>query len=130
MRYRGFTFPHNPKRIEIVSVNQEAGLFLPGVGQMRRHMGSRGRRIVGEGCLYGADAPYTCETLMQLQRRGGSGLLHLPGSSPMRAFFTAFTVVCQGDGQVYHYKFEFTEDMGRKGVEDEYSALAVYGYSD
>lgn len=128
MRYRGFTFPHNPKRIEVISVNQEAGFFLPGVGELRQHIGSRGRRITGEGSFCGADAAYQSSQITQLQRRAGSGLLQLPGCPPLKAFFTALTIICEGDGQTYSYKFEFTEDMGRRGVEDEYGALAVYGY--
>ena len=130
MRFKGFTFPHNPYKIEILSPSGTRSVLLPGLGEITQSLGSRCRIITGEGSFYGSYALEQCRKLQELQHQESAGYLYLPHTEPIKAYFTQLNLLCVGDGQLYTYRFEFVEEdaaLSKGGMSDADSA--IFGYN-
>ena len=56
MRYKDFTFPHEPERLEIRVRNRLGLAHCPGYGPAIQELGVGERVIIGEGAFFGAKA--------------------------------------------------------------------------
>ncbi len=117
LKYKDFTFPHNPRSIQVESQSRTAALLRPGIGGLAQNLGPACRVVRGEGAFYGSTAAEHCRRLQQLQAESSSGSLFIPSLAPMRAFFTKLTLLCEGDGSILVYQFEFTEEQAGDGGE-------------
>lgn len=115
IRYKTFTFPHNPEKLQINCTGRFARQMLPLLGEKVQELGPRCRTITGEGCLFGPMALEHAQMLEALHQQGGAGSLTLPGCAPIRAFFTELTILWEGDGSAYPYRFTFLEEQAGGG---------------
>lgn len=109
MKYKDFTFPHNPRKLQVVHRGKTATLHCPGRGGLTQHLGSLCRVVSGEGDFFGAEASNRLLTLTMMASEDTSGWLTLPGFPPFQAYLTRLTFLGEGDGSVLSYSFEFVE---------------------
>ena len=55
MRFKDYTFPHEPERLEIRVKNRLGLAHCPGYGPAIQELGVGERVIVGEGAFFGAE---------------------------------------------------------------------------
>ena len=109
MRFCGYTFPHNPAALKIENTGNIRELNSPCCEPGSMHLGSRLRRISGEGELYGADCIAQFEELQRLFERGEEGLLSLPKQPAIYAYLKELQMTAQPKENVLGYRFVFLE---------------------
>lgn len=115
MKFRDFYFPHNPRKIQVLSRRLTAEHQSPGGGSQVQSLGSLCRVVTGEGELTGPQAPALYARLEELLAAGEAGTLSVPMVVPFSAYLTSLELVGEGDGQSLHYRFAFTEARREKG---------------
>jgi len=125
MRYKHYTWPHNP---EVYTVERKRRLAVHPVPYGRcvvQDLGSTYLVLRGEGVFAGANAYAEFKRLEAVFREGGSGLLVHPVWQAERAWFASLTVVEEPLPDYVRYSFEFWEDwtgfsgsLSRVEVED------------
>lgn len=112
MRYKNFTFPHDPEKLEVTVKNQLGVAHCPGYGPVIQELGVRQRVISGEGAFFGPQAQDLYRQLESLFFQQTPGPLSIPGHSAVTAHFSSLRWLGQGDGQIIRYSFEFIERPG------------------
>lgn len=109
MRYKNFTFPHDPEKLEVTVKNQLGVAHCPGYGPVIQELGVKQRVISGEGAFFGSEAVSLYRQLESVFFQQTPGTLSIPGHSAITAHFSSLRWLGQGDGQIIRYSFEFIE---------------------
>jgi len=107
MRFMGYTWHHNPKKLTIKSNKKVIELKLPYHDDVLQNFGESQLRINGSGELYGEDCMEQYERLFKLYRSGKEGILCLPRLSPLYACFESLEIVADDTPDVLTYSFSF-----------------------
>lgn len=125
MKYKGFTWPNNPRVFEAVNSRRIVTHKLPFSGFITQDMGKDCRVFSGEGEFTGEDAYLNFRRLSELFSQGGDGVLTHPVWQAVTAYFTKLTLREEPRENYVRYSFEFTE------CPDQTAAEAVnYGPSE
>ena len=114
MRFKGFSWHHNPREITFEcgrKVNEHKSPF----GKAYIQDTGRNNMIVkGVGELYGTDCMEQFNSLLQLFKSGGQGVLAIPKLTPIYAIFESIKILGEPKPDVLTYSFVFREVMERK----------------
>ena len=88
MRYKNFTFPHEPEKLEIGLRSRLGVGHCPGYGPVIQELGVQQRVITGEGSFFGEKAGEQYRRLEALFFQQTPGVLILPGHSAVTAHFS------------------------------------------
>jgi len=110
MRYKTFTWPHNPETYSIVWQRRTAAFKIPFGRCAMQDLGISYRVLRGEGEFAGADA-YDCfRRLARVFYQDGPGLLVHPVWQTDRAYFVSLRLTERPLPDYVRYSFEFWED--------------------
>ncbi len=109
MRYAGYTWHHNPRKLEISSGKKVVELNVPYSDDVIKNFGEKPLTVTGTGELYGEDCLLQYEKLRKIYEKGGCGVLCLPSLSPIYACFKSLTLVATTKKDVLTYSFVFTQ---------------------
>lgn len=112
MRYKNFTWPHNPESYSVTWKRRLAVQQVPFGGCSMQEIGESYRVMRGEGTFTGDGAYDTFGKLAEVFNRGGAGLLIHPVWKATEAFFVALQLVEEPLPDYVRYSFEFWEDCG------------------
>lgn len=131
MRFCGYTFHHNPATLKIEGAGNIRELTSPCCEPKSAHLGSRLRRVTGEGELYGADCIAQFERLQKLLDDEKEGLLSLPKMPAMHAYLKELKMTAQPKEDVLGYRFLFIEAQpaAKDNTPREYYDTLVVGES-
>ena len=114
MRFKGFSWHHNPREITFEcgrKVNEHKSPF----GKAYIQDTGRNNMIVkGVGELYGTDCMEQFNSLLQLFKSGGQGVLAIPKLTPIYAIFESIKILGEPKPDVLTYSFVFREAMETK----------------
>ena len=110
MRFKGYTWPHNPEIYHVERRRRLAAHPVPYGGCVIQDLGSECRVLRGEGVFAGANAYEQFRQLAAVFEEGGAGLLVHPVWRTERAWFAALTVEEEPLPDYVRYSFEFWED--------------------
>ena len=109
MRYKGFTWPNNPKTYTISCERQTAVHKIPMGGFVVQDLGQTSTVLRGEGEFYGAGAYETYQSLLAAFSSGGAGVLVHPVWQCGAAWFTRLHLTQEPREDYVAYSFEFCE---------------------
>lgn len=112
MRFKDYTWPHNPEVYTVEYRRRVAAHKVPFGQWVLQDLGGTYRVLRGEGVFAGADAYEQFRQLAEVFREDGPGLLVHPVWKTERAYFTALTVTEEPTPDYVRYQFEFWEDWG------------------
>jgi len=129
MRYKTFTFPHNPRVYTITYERLTAVQKVPMGAYTLQDLGRTCRVLRGEGEFYGPDAYAAFKRLASLFYETGPGLLLHPVWQSSRAYFTGLRLTQEPREDYVAYAFEFREGyFGYAGMKEAaVSASAAAG---
>ena len=110
MRYKNYTWPHNPKTFVVEYRRQIAAQKVPMGGCILQDLGVNCRILRGEGEFAGPDAYEEFKTLADVLRQEGPGMLVHPVWQAERVWFVSLTVTEEPLPDYVRYSFEFWED--------------------
>lgn len=115
MKFKSFTFPSNPREIEVnISSNiQTKGIY--GKASATENVSVNPIIISGNGEFFGECAEEHCLYLQHMLRDKTAGELMLPSSAGIHAFLTEFTYSKSCIKGSIAYRFIFTEDCSETG---------------
>lgn len=111
MKFKGYTWLHNPSKINISSIRDVKEINLPYAGCIYQDYGRKKRVVRGNGEFFGPDCRGQFNTLFALFKKEGSGYLTVPGISPFLAVFRVLEMTESPGPSSVQYSFEFWEDM-------------------
>lgn len=109
MRFNGYTWHHNPKKLEISNGKKVVSLDVPYAQDILQNFGEKPVRIKGSGELYGEDCLQQYERLLEVYQKQQSAILCLPQLAPIYAYFESLTVNAQTMPDVLTYNFVFLQ---------------------
>lgn len=127
--FKGESFPYFPKEIRISGQKRLARLSLAFGGTAVQQLGWEPLEITGTGELTG-ELGGEFDRLYQLFSQPDSGILQLPGFSPLPCFFTALEGVGQPGPAVLEYRFSFLEDTAYTGSLTQQGSTVVAAQGD
>lgn len=110
MRFKNFTWPHNPEMYTVEHRRRIAVHEVPFGGCVMQELGGAYRILKGEGVFAGRDAYERFKELTEVFREEGPGLLVHPVWRTERAYFTSLEAVEEPRPDFVRYRFEFWED--------------------
>ena len=110
MRYKNYTWPHNPKTFVVEYRRQIAAQKVPMGGCVLQDLGVNCRILRGEGEFAGPDAYEEFKTLADVFRQEGPGMLVHPVWQTDRAYFVSLSVMEEPKPDYVRYSFAFWED--------------------
>ena len=110
MRYKNYTWPHNPKTFVVEYRRQIAAQKVPMGGCILQDLGVNCRILRGEGEFAGPDAYEEFKTLADVFRQEGPGMLVHPVWRTDRAYFVSLSVMEEPKPDYVRYSFAFWED--------------------
>lgn len=116
MRFKDYTWPHNP---EVYAVERRRRLAVHPVPYGRcvvQDLGGTYRVLRGEGVFAGAGAYEEFRKLAEVFRQEGAGLLVHPVWQAEQAWFASLTVEEEPLPDYVRYRFEFWEDWTGYGA--------------
>ena len=122
MRFKEFTWPHNPEVYTVEYRRRIAVHQVPFGGCVMQELGGSYRVLKGEGVFAGEGAYQRFKELGEVFRQEGPGLLVHPVWQTERAYFTSLEAVEEPLPDFVRYRFEFWEDGG--GYDGGLKALA------
>ena len=114
MRFKDFTWPHNPRTFRVLWRRRVCVLDAPGGRYRVQDLGKTCRILRGEGEFCGPSAYADFERLQQVFLDEGAGTLVHPLWHSQRVFFTRLELTQEPRQDYVAYAFEFTES----GVSD------------
>ena len=111
MRYKDYTWPHNPEVYTLEYRRRMAIHQVPFGGSVLQELGESCRVLRGEGVFAGEGAYGQFEKLAEVFREGGAGLLVHPVWQAERAGFVSLTVTEEPLPDYVRYSFTFWEDQ-------------------
>ena len=112
MRYKNYTWPHNPKTFVVEYRRQIAAQKVPMGGCILQDLGVNCRILRGEGEFAGPDAYEQFQALSEVFAQGGAGLLVHPIWRTTSAYFISLKLEEKPLPDYVHYSFAFWEDCG------------------
>lgn len=112
MRYKEFTWPHNPETYQVEHRRQVAVHKVPFGGYVLQDLGAGCRVLEGEGVFAGKDAYATFRALEQVFDQPGPGLLVHPVWPASSAYFVTLQLTEEPLPDFVRYRFAFWEDQG------------------
>lgn len=109
MRYKNFTWPHNPKSYSIRYERQTALHKVPMGIYTMEDMGRTCRIMEGEGEFFGPDAYATFKKLATVFYEQGAGTLFHPVWMTTSAYFTELRLTQEPREDYVAYAFQFRE---------------------
>lgn len=116
MRYKEFTWPHNPETYQVEHRRQVAVHKVPFGGYVLQDLGAGCRVLEGEGTFAGKDAYATFRALEQVFDQPGPGLLVHPVWPASSAYFVTLQLTEEPLPDFVRYRFAFWEDQGGYGA--------------
>ena len=110
MRYKEFTWPHNPETYQVEHRRQVAVHKVPFGGYVLQDLGAGCRVLEGEGTFAGKDAYATFRALEQVFDQPGPGLLVHPVWPASSAYFVTLQPTEEPLPDFVRYRFAFWED--------------------
>ena len=110
MRYKNYTWPHNPKTFVVEYRRQIAAQKVPMGGCILQDLGVNCRILRGEGEFAGPDAYEEFKMLADVFRQEGPGMLVHPVWRTDRAYFVSLSVMEEPKPDYVRYSFAFWED--------------------
>ena len=110
MRYKDFTWPHNPEVYQVERRREMAVHKVPFGGCVLQDLGSTYRVLQGEGTFAGRDAYETFQALEQVFLQEGPGLLVHPVWPAANAHFVSLELTEKPLPDYVRYSFVFWED--------------------
>ena len=120
MRYKDYTWPHNPTTYSITFERQVAVHKVPFGRYCIQDLGQSCRIMRGEGAFVGPAAYEEFKKLATVFYEGGAGVLVHPVWQTTRAYFVALSLAQKPLRNYVRYRFAFVET-----VEDESTAPTV-----
>lgn len=119
MRFKGYSWEHNPKALKLTSTEQLSEQVVP-QGKFRiQDFGARSRVVSGTAQLYGDDCLQQYHLLQKLQNQSTSGVLSVPDMQPFYAYFKSIELACDPTPDLVTYNFEFIEDLTKKAENND-----------
>ena len=112
MRYKNYTWPHNPETYTVENRCRVAVHWIPFGRCVFQELGGAYRVLRGEGVFSGENAYDQFRQLEAVFREGGAGQLVHPVWSTQRAYFISLKATEQPLPDYVRYSFEFWEDCG------------------
>lgn len=112
MRYKDYTWPHNPETFVMEYRRQVAAHKVPMGGCVLQDLGTTCRILRGEGEFAGPGAYEEFKALAAVFRKAGPGMLTHPVWRTDRAYFVSLSVTEEPRPDYVHYRFVFWEDDG------------------
>lgn len=109
MRYKTFTWPHNPRTYSISYERIAAVHKVPAGVYTMEDMGRTCRVMRGEGEFYGPNAYETFKKLATVFYSGGPGVLFHPVWMTTNAYFTELKLMQEPTENYVAYSFAFRE---------------------
>lgn len=110
MRYKNFTWPHNPEIYSVEYRRQVAAHKVPFGRCVLQDLGCTYRVLRGEGVFAGENAYRQFRELAEVFQEGGSGLLVHPVWQSERVYFVELRVEERPLPDYVRYSFTFWED--------------------
>lgn len=126
MRYKNFTFPHNP-RVYTIDYRRDVAVQKVPMGIFSvQDLGRTCRILRGEGEFYGKNAYDTFKKLATVFYESGPGALYHPVWQCSQAYFTKLSLRQEPRSDYVAYSFEFCEGFfGYAGVRQNRTASAA-----
>ena len=112
MRFKDYTWPHNPEVYTVEHQRRMAVHPVPFGRCVVQDLGSACRILRGEGVFAGERAYEQFQQLVDVFRQDGAGILVHPVWQAERAWFVDLTVTEEPTPDYVHYTFTFWEDWG------------------
>lgn len=112
MRYKNYTWPHNPRTFHMLWRRRVHVLDAPGSRYYVQELGRTCRVFRGAGEFCGPDAYAQFEQLERVFRRDGPGELIHPVWQSYSVYFTRLELTQEPRQDYVAYAFEFTETQG------------------
>ena len=112
MRFKDFTWPHNPEVYTVEYRRRLAVHRVPYGACILQDLGSAYRVLRGRGVFTGADAYDQFRMLADVFQQDGPGLLVHPVWQTERAYFASLSLTEEPLPDYVQYSFEFWEDWG------------------
>lgn len=109
MRYKTFTWPHNPRTYAIEFQRDTAVHKVPMGAYTMQDLGRSFRTLRGEGEFFGPDAYATFQALACLFYESGPGVLIHPVWQTANAYFTELELLQEPRENYVRYRFAFRE---------------------
>ena len=110
MRYKGYTWPHNPETYSVSWERKIAVQKIPFGGYCMQDLGSAYRVMRGQGVFAGKNAYAEFQKLADVFAQSGPGILIHPVWRTARAYFVKLELQEQPLPDYVQYAFEFWED--------------------
>ena len=110
MRYKDYTWPHNPEVYQVECRREVAALKVPFGGYVLQDLGRTYRILQGEGEFAGPRAYEQYKELEQVFLQGGSGVLVHPVWKTAGAYFVSLELTEEPLPDYVRYRFTFWED--------------------
>lgn len=110
MRFKSFTWPHNPEAYTVERRRRIAVHEVPFGGCVMQELGGSYRVLKGEGVFVGSGAYAQFKELAEVFQQEGPGLLVHPVWQTERAYFVSLEAVEEPLPDFVRYRFEFWED--------------------
>ena len=112
MRFKSFTWPHNPEVCTVELKRRIAVQRVPYGGCVLQDLGRNFRVMRGEGVFAGEGAYEQFRSLAAVFQESGPGLLVHPVWQTERAYFVSLEMTEKPLPDYVRYSFEFWEDWG------------------
>ena len=115
MRYKDYTWPHNPESCAVEYRRQIAAHKIPLGGWYLQDLGRTYRIFRGEGTFAGERAYEEFQTLAEVFDQTGPGLLVHPVWRTVSAYFVTLELMEEPLPDYVRYRFSFWEDSTASG---------------
>lgn len=112
MRYKDYTWPHNPETFTMELRRRVAAHSVPFGSSVMQELGAAYRVYQGVGVFAGDGAYEEFLKLEEVFRQEGAGLMAHPVWGIDRVWFVMLTVAEEPRPDFVRYRFEFWEDCG------------------
>lgn len=116
MRFKDYTWPHNPETCRVELERKMAVQKAPFGGYVLQDMGALHRVMRGEGAFVGENAYEEFRKLVRVFEEDGAGTLVHPVWRTMLAHFVALEVLEEPKPDYVRYTFEFWESCGETAM--------------
>lgn len=114
MRFMGYEWHHNPREISFECAKTVAERLVPYDESQIQQTGRKNMVINGTGELYGEDCVEQFKALLELFKKGGTGVLAIENFEPVFAVFESVKILGTPRENVLTYGFAFREVMEEK----------------
>ena len=116
MRFKDYTWPHNPEIYAVEYRRQIAAHKIPLGGWYLQDLGRTYRIFRGEGIFAGERAYEEFQTLAEVFDQTGPGLLVHPVWRTVSAYFVTLELMEEPLPDYVRYRFSFWEDSTASGI--------------